>query len=623
MAKSRLAPVTPVLSVPRLELMAALIGCRLMDFVRKALDLVDPRIFYWTDAMDVIFWLNSPKKMKVFVQNRVASILQLSQPGQWHHIRGEDNPADLGTRGMSMIALEACDLWWKGPGFLQQLTTDVPLPSLFITGTDLQPSPGAAVELRKEVPMKVSLLANREEEVKNVAFDVTTCSNLSQAVSRLAWMYRFVFNCRLPKRERETGPLTPEERKRSLYYWIRSAQLRRYQSEMKAVRTDQLLPTGSPLVKLRPRLSDGVLEATLRTGERPVPILPDLEHITTLIVSDAHRRCFHQGTRVTLSLLSAEYAVRRRTVRRVVDTCRRCRRYRCLPYRSPEGVLPSFRTQPCRPFAKIGIDYFGPLYVDDRATKVWVLLITCATSRAVHLELVRSQTTADLVLALRRFFAIRGTPAVIYSDNARTFRALLGHLPRCVNWRFIPESAPWWGGFWERLVGVTKAALRCTLHMCHLTYDELAATLYELAFFINLRPLTQGDGEDLLTPAHLMFGVTSIDGVVCPTLSECSVSRAWKHRKRVCDHLIRRWNSEYQRALRCWSKSPRGRLEWVPSVGDVVLVHNEGPRGRWPLARVLRLLVGPDGRPRAAVVLLRGRTTRRPLSRLYCMEAAE
>ena len=88
MAKSRLAPVTPVLSVPRLELMAALIGCRLMDFVRKALDLVDPRIFYWTDAMDVIFWLNSPKKMKAFVQNRVASILQLSQPGQWHHIRG-------------------------------------------------------------------------------------------------------------------------------------------------------------------------------------------------------------------------------------------------------------------------------------------------------------------------------------------------------------------------------------------------------------------------------------------------------------------------------------------------------------------------------------------------------
>ncbi|XP_043200053.1 uncharacterized protein LOC122386718 [Amphibalanus amphitrite] len=371
-----------------------------------------------------------------------------------------------------------------------------------------------------------------------------------------------------------------------------------------------------------PELSEeGILLATLRTGERPVPILPEEARITTLIVEEAHRRCFHQGTRVTLALLTAEYAVRRRTVRRAVDSCRRCRRYRCLPYRSPEGVLPSFRVQPSRPFAKVGVDYFGPLYVDGSAKKVWVLLITCATSRAVHLELVHSQSTADLVLALRRFFALRGTPALIYSDNARTFRALLGQLPRCVTWRFIPESAPWWGGFWERMVGVTKAALRASLHLCHLSFEQLSVVLYELAFFVNLRPLTQGDGEDLLTPAHLLFGVTTIDGVVCPTLTESPLNRAWRHRRRVSDQLTRRWN-EYQRALRCWHRSPRGQPNRTPEVGDVVLVHNEGPRGRWPLARVTELLVGPDGQTRAAIIQLRGRRTRRPLSRLFRLEAA-
>ena len=82
----------------------------------------------------------------------------------------------------------------------------------------------------------------------------------------------------------------------------------------------------------------------------------------------------------------------------------------------------------------------------------------------------------------------------MYSDNARTFHALLRQLPRCVSWRFIPEAAPWWGGFWERLVGVTKKVLRIALHICHMTFDELSATLYELAFFINLRPLTQSNG---------------------------------------------------------------------------------------------------------------------------------
>ena len=86
---------------------------------------------------------------------------------------------------------------------------------------------------------------------------------------------------------------------------------------------------------------------------------------------------------------------------------------------------------------------------------------------------------------------------------------------------------------------------------------------------------------------------------------------------------MRRWNTEYQRTLRCWTKSPRGRPDRAPRAGDVVLVSNEGPRGRWPVARVAQLLPGADGRVRAAVVRLRGRNTRRPLSRLYQLEAAE
>ncbi|XP_043233858.1 uncharacterized protein LOC122387583 isoform X2 [Amphibalanus amphitrite] len=98
--------------------------------------------------------------------------------------------------------------------------------------------------------------------------------------------------------------------------------------------------------------------------------------------------------------------------------------------------------------------------------------------------------------------------------------------------------------------------------------------------------------------------------------------RAWRHRRRVCDHLNRRWISEYLSALRCWSTSPRGRPSRVPGVGDVVLVRDEGPRGGWPLARVAELLRGPDGQARAAVIVLRGRTTRRPVNKLYALEAA-
>ncbi|KAF0300814.1 hypothetical protein FJT64_026756 [Amphibalanus amphitrite] len=123
-------------------------------------------------------------------------------------------------------------------------------------------------------------------------------------------------------------------------------------------------------------------------------------------------------------------------------------------------------------------------------------------------------------------------------------------------------------------------------------------------------------------PTVSLFDVTECSSLKQAVNRYAWVLRAWRHRRRVCDHLNRRWISEYLSALRCWSTSPRGRPSRVPGVGDVVLVRDEGPRGGWPLARVAELLRGPDGQARAAVIVLRGRTTRRPVNKLYALEAA-
>ena len=619
-AKGRLAPLSPGLTVPRLELMAALTGARLMRFVSESLNLTSPCVTYWTDSMDVLCWIQSDRLFKVFVQNRVTTIRELTDPDSWRFIRGVENPADLGTRGISLTQLAVSTKWWKGPPFL--VITDLPL----------QPEPAGAVSPKAEMEEKRPAPVTCSHPVRrtapparddNVLCDITSFSDLKTAVNRTAWVQRFVHNARRSAAERRNGPLSPEERRQALVYWIREAQQRAFSEEMHAVRDGKLLPVRSPLAKCTLCISDdGLLCAVPRTNEPPLIVLPEWAHVTVLVVDEAHRRAFHQGTRVTLALLSGEYFVRRRTVRRIVETCFKCRRYRGLPYRPADGPLPAFRSEVSRPFAKVGIDYFGPLYV-DRGTKVWTLLITCASSRAVHLELVRSQSAADLTLALRRFMALRGTPCLIVSDNARTFRALLSHVPRSVKWRFIPEAAPWWGGFWERLVGVTKKALKITLHQCHLSHDELAVTLYELAFHLNLRPLTPGDGDDLLTPAHLLFGVTTISGVVCPSLdSDSHLCRAWRNRRRVSDSLVRRWTTEYLETLRGWAASPRGRPTRLPAVGEVVLLQGEGRRGTWPLARVTALIPGPDGRCRAAFLHVRGKLTRRPISRLFRLEAS-
>ena len=616
MAKSRLAPISPNLTVPRLELMAALSGARLMDFIKGSLALENPTVTFWTDSTDVLHWIRNRKQRKVFVQNRVSSILQLTAPDRWFHVKGAENPADLGTRGVSLQAMEKCELWWRGPSFLRDGTNLMVNEDL----TDL--SSVAKLEDRPEVHSEVVTpqVTLQLQHENAVLFNITECSSLKQVVCRTAWVLRFVHNARRSV-DRRSGSLTSDEYSQALHYWIREAQSRAFGAELKALKSGALLSKNSSLLKLRPRLDDdGLVCAVPRTNEIPLPILPEFAYITTLIIEEAHKKCFHQGTRTTLAILSAEYLVRRRSVLRVVSTCRRCRRYRGQSYRSADGGLPSFRVEPSRAFDKVGLDFFGPL-VTSAGTKVWVLLITCATSRAVHLELVRSQHTDEVKLALRRFFAIRGTPSLIFSDNAKTFHALLSHIPRTVTWKFIPEAAPWWGGFWERMVGVTKKCLRITLHLCNLSHDELAVTLYELAFHLNLRPLTTVD-EDLLTPAHFLFGVTSIRGVLSPSTTFCDyITRAWRHQRRVSEHLIRRWTAEYVSALRSWSVSPRGRPTRIPEVGDVVLVHNEGPRGRWPLAKVTGLIEGTDGHPRAAHVEMRGIKTRRPLNRLYQLEA--
>ncbi|XP_043202497.1 uncharacterized protein LOC122370716 isoform X2 [Amphibalanus amphitrite] len=83
MSKSRLAPLSPHLTIPRLELMAAVVGARLMDFIKNALHLESATVTYWSDSTDVLHWLNRRRPLKMFVENRVKTVLQLTTADQW------------------------------------------------------------------------------------------------------------------------------------------------------------------------------------------------------------------------------------------------------------------------------------------------------------------------------------------------------------------------------------------------------------------------------------------------------------------------------------------------------------------------------------------------------------
>ena len=117
--KCRVAPIRHM-TIPKLELQAAVYGVRLRDLIIDQHDVNFDKFYHWTDSSTVLQWLQGAhKKQPVFVANRVAEILESSTADEWYHVKGIENPADIGTRGMTVELLKESQ-WLNGPAWLKQ-----------------------------------------------------------------------------------------------------------------------------------------------------------------------------------------------------------------------------------------------------------------------------------------------------------------------------------------------------------------------------------------------------------------------------------------------------------------------------------------------------------------------
>ena len=126
-----------------------------------------------------------------------------------------------------------------------------------------------------------------------------------------------------------------------------------------------------------------------------------------------------------LTLTDANY---KEAVKSIIAHCVICRRFEGKPFSaSLPPPLPKFRVQETRPFAHTAVDFAGPLHVKTfgttRSSKMWVCLYTCCVTRAVHIDVVPDMSTDTFVRSLKRFCSRRGTPLLLVSDNAKTFKS--------------------------------------------------------------------------------------------------------------------------------------------------------------------------------------------------------
>ena len=331
--------------------------------------------------------------------------------------------------------------------------------------------------------------------------------------------------------------------------------------------------------------SRGRLQNSMLPYETKSPmLLPRNNHFTKLVIEDCHSRVLHCGVKDTLVELRTRFWVPRgrQYVKFVIHHCLVCKKMTGASYdKPPPGDLPSFRLCEVLAFTNVGVDMAGPLFIkvpgsnqESSTQKVWICLFTCGSSRAVHLEIVPTMNTDAFIRCLSRFCSRRGTPSMIISDNAKTFKVASKLLLKLfqspevqafltkkrIVWKFILEKSPWIGGFYERMVGLLKRILRKILANARLDYEELLTVVTEVESTLISRPISYvyaEETEEPICPSHLVTGkrLTSLPeyqetDLLPDNESLVTLTQRYQYVCTLLKHFWKRFSREYLVDLR-------------------------------------------------------------------------
>ncbi|XP_036346995.1 uncharacterized protein LOC118756332 isoform X1 [Rhagoletis pomonella] len=635
--KTRCAP-QKLLSVPRLELQAGVLGVRLAKVISQGHTIQPEEVTFWTDSQTLLQWVNSrERKFKPYVGHRIIEILSSSNPSQWRWVPTDKNTTDIATRPKWPPKAEKYSSWLRGPDFLRDPVEHWP-PTL------CSPMP---VQLEEEVhPCLVA-----HAEVKDPLLQFNRFSSFLKLRRVMALVYRAV--SKFLRREHEnnnSSALTVSELEKAEKYIIREVQHEVYAEEIAELEKSKHIPKHSTIRALSPYIdTEGILrlrgridEATCLPKEARRPILMPSKHIVSqLIMRQYHQQYHHQNVAVILSEVRQKYWFphAKSLLKNVQRSCAQCRIDRAAPKPPLMGQLPEDRITPyVRPFAYTGVDLFGPFNVaiGRRREKRWAVIFTCLTIRAAHIELAHDLSTDAFLICLRNFVNRRGTPVRIRSDNGTNFIGAQRELKaserildferisndvskRGVDWKFNCPSNPSSGGCWERLIHIVKRLLTKIIREEVPREDTLRSVLIEIENILNSRPLTEvplsSEEDDPITPNHFLLGCSNSTQTPQPVDGKLCLRKQWRIAQSLKDRFWKQWIRHYLPQLLLRQK---WQEEVEPlKVNDLVLICDTmQPRSQWQKGRVTRVFPAKDGQIRFAEVKTAGGVLRRPASKI-------
>ena len=668
LAKSRVAPLKNT-TIPRLELMALTIAAEALDYIRKELPIQFQQEHLWTDNSGVYYQATSanPEKLHVFARNRVTKIQQLARGAEIHHVPGKLNPADLVSRGCNFQQFEE-SFWLTGPSFIREH------PALWPKNPTHESTDAVTKTTEEAHPTFISFVVQREQKVntqvnfvnevfftnaaeEKMVLQFGSCSKWSVFV-RAVVRFRRVIDLlkKRTTRDQLNRPILYRELRSAEDFIVSEVQKDAYPTERRCLNEKKLVPKSSKLRVFTPFLQHGLISLGGRLGanvgelpKHPV-ILPPKHSVTKMILRDIHEGSCHAGpTQVMISARHRYWIPQaKKTIQNIIHSCKDCRRFHMKPATASMGPPPDVRVSRSQPFEHVGTDVLGPLYVrsDDKKDKkkIWVIVYTCCAMRAVHLEVLQSMNTTELLMSLRRFKARRGCPRTFYSDNARAYKRAAEDLKTLckmmedtniqeqlardgIEWRFSVERAPWYMGFTERLVGSVKSALKKVLGRATVTEQEFMTVLCEVENSINRRPLCEvpeAEHIDVLTPAHFLIHRTedpTQDSAVPAKIRASDLLKRWRHKKNLVEAVWKRWEHEYLLLLRNFHETIPRDLSTL-TIGQVVIIKDvRKPKMLWQLGKVEKVNISRDGIVRSCILKSgSGKLIQRAVNHLYPLE---